>query len=68
MRASQVRHLDDKLKERPDDDDLLVEREFVDEICASHSKPGEAAYDTDQDMALTGDQEKKIIQSFKKII
>ena len=56
MRASQVRHLDEKLKEQPDNEDLLVERKFVDEICESHSKPGEEADDTNHDMALTGDQ------------
>ena len=58
MRASQVEHLNDKLKAHPDDSDLLVEREFVDEICEAHAKPGEAAYDSSHDMALTGDQER----------
>ena len=58
MRASQVEHLNEKLKAQPDNSDLLVEREFVDEICEAHAKPGEeAAYDTSHDMALTGDQE-----------
>ena len=55
-----MRHLDEKLKEQPDNEDLLVERKFVDEICESHSKPGEEADDTNHDMALTGDQEKMI--------
>ena len=61
MRASQVEHLNDKLRANPEDSDLLVEREFVDEICEAHAKPGEAAYDSSLDMALTGDQERKQI-------
>ena len=62
MRASQVEHLNDKLKAHPVDSDLLVEREFVDEICEAHAKPGEAAYDSSHDMALTGDQERNQIK------
>ena len=57
VRASQVKHLDEKIEAHPDDSDLLIEREFVDEICEAHAKPGEAAYDSSHDMALTGDQE-----------
>ena len=52
-----MEHLNEKLKAQPDNSDLLVEREFVDEICEAHAKPGEAAYATSHDMALTGDQE-----------
>ena len=52
-----MKHLDEKIQAHPDDSDLLIEREFVDEICEAHAKPGEAAYDSSHDMALTGDQE-----------
>ena len=31
-------------------------REFVDEICEAHAKPGEAAYNSSHDMDLSGDQ------------
>ena len=53
-----MKHLDEKIQAHPDDSDLLIEREFVDEICEAHAKPGEAAYDSSHDMALTGEQER----------
>ena len=57
-----MKHLDEKIQAHPDDGDLLIEREFVDEICEAHAKPGEAAYDSSHDMVLTGDQERNQIK------
>ena len=40
--------------------ELIIEREFVDEVCERHAKPGEAVYNPDHNMNLTGDQERMI--------
>ena len=58
VQKSRVKHLDDKLQLHPEDKDLITEREFVDEVCERHAKPGEAVYDASHDMELTGDQER----------
>ena len=57
VQASRVKYIDDAIADDPNDHDHIIEREFVDEICEAHAKPGEAAYNSSHDMDLSGDQE-----------
>ena len=56
MQASRVRYIDDAIAADPSDHDHIIEREFVDEICEAHAKPGEVVYNSSHDMDLSGDQ------------
>ena len=59
------RKVNNKNSESPQD--LITEREFVDEVCERHAKPGEALYDASHDMELTGDQERVYLLLFVAI-
>ena len=56
VQASRVKYIDDAIAANASDYDHIIEREFVDEICEAHAKPGEAVYDSSKDMDLSGDQ------------
>ena len=56
MQASRVKYIDDAIAADPNDVDHIIEREFVDEICEVHAKPGEAVYDASHDMDLSGEK------------
>lgn len=56
VQASRVKYIDDAIAADPNDHDHIMEREFVDEICEAHAKPGEAVYNSSHDMDLSGDQ------------
>ena len=49
--------IDDAIAKDPSDTDHIIEREFVDEICEVHAKPGEETpYDASHDMDLSGEK------------
>ena len=56
VQATRVKYIDDAIAADPNDHDHIIEREFVDEICEAHAKPGEAVYNASHDMDLSGDQ------------
>ena len=57
MQASRVKYIDDAIAKDPNDTDHIIEREFVDEICEVHAKPGEETpYDASHDMDLSGEK------------
>ena len=51
-----MKYINAAISADPNDHDHIIEREFVDEICEAHAKPGEAVYNASADMDLTGDQ------------
>ena len=51
-----MKYIDAAIAADPNDHDHIIEREFVDEICEAHAKPGEVLYNTSTDMDLSGDQ------------
>ena len=53
-----MKNIDDAIAADPNDHDHIIEREFVDEICEAHAKPGEAVYNSSLDMELSGAQVK----------
>ena len=56
VQASRVKYIEDAIAKDPNDTDHIIEREFVDEICEKHAKPGETLYDPSHDMNLTGEK------------
>ena len=60
-----MKYIDDAIAKDPGDTDHIVEREFVDEICEVHAKPGEETpYDATHDMDLSGEKGQRIALLF----